>query len=123
MEVEIVISSQKTQKKDSKPQDSVQKNLSDVVDEIESKSSISKEIYERDGVYFAHQDALSFLRDQKKNSIDLILTDPPYVISRKTGFENCVNGVERFKVSMDFGSWDHDNTFTIPSNHDIYKML
>ncbi len=127
MEVEIVISSKKTQKKDSKPQDSVQKNFSEVVDEIESKSSICKEIYERDGVYFAHQDALSFLREQKKNSIDLILTDPPYIISRKTGFENCVNGVERFKVSMDFGSWDHDNTFTIDTLSNIiqecYRIL
>ena len=40
-------------------------------------------------------------------SVDLILTDPPYCISKKTGFSEVVNGVQRFAVSMDFGSWDH----------------
>ena len=35
---------------------------------------------------------------------DLILTDPPYAISRQTGFSN--GGVERFRVSMEFGNWD-----------------
>ncbi len=39
--------------------------------------------------------------------VDLILTDPPYAISRKTGFQSIINGVERFAVSMDFGAWDH----------------
>lgn len=39
---------------------------------------------------------------------DLILTDPPYAISRPTGFANVgENSVERFAVSMDFGGWDH----------------
>jgi len=42
-------------------------------------------------------------------SVDLILTDPPYAISRKTGFQNVKNGVDRFAVSMDFGKWDHQS--------------
>ena len=42
------------------------------------------------------------------NSLDLILTDPPYHISRQTGFKQVgKNSVERFAVSMDFGKWDH----------------
>lgn len=41
--------------------------------------------------------------------VDLILTDPPYGISRKTGFKNIKNGVKRFGVDMDFGKWDHAN--------------
>ena len=121
MEVEIVISSQKPQKKDSILQDSVPKDSIETAEKHLSKSSVSKRKYEREGVFFTHQDALSFLREQKKNSIDLILTDPPYVISRKTGFENCINGVERFKVSMDFGSWDHEDTFTIDTLSNIIK--
>lgn len=40
------------------------------------------------------------------NSVDLILTDPPYTISRDTGFAKVKNGVDRFAVSMDFGEWD-----------------
>lgn len=39
--------------------------------------------------------------------VDLILTDPPYTISRETGFAKVKNGVDRFAVSMDFGDWDH----------------
>ena len=41
-------------------------------------------------------------------SVDLVLTDPPYTISRDTGFKAIgKNSVERFAVSMDFGEWDH----------------
>lgn len=42
----------------------------------------------------------------KDNSADLVLIDPPYDISRKTGFKSVKTGVERFSVSMDFGDWD-----------------
>ena len=48
-----------------------------------------------------------FMESLPKGSADLILTDPPYTISRKTGFMSVVNGVKRFAVSMDFGAWDH----------------
>jgi len=48
--------------------------------------------------------AFDWLQDFK--AIDLILTDPPYCISRKTGFQSVKNGVERFAVNMDFGDWD-----------------
>lgn len=44
--------------------------------------------------------------DNFNNEIDLILTDPPYTISKETGFMNVKNGVKRFSVSMDFGEWD-----------------
>ena len=47
--------------------------------------------------------------NQLDQEADLILTDPPYTISKKTGFKNFVNGVERFAVDMDFGEWDKDN--------------
>lgn len=47
-----------------------------------------------------------FMESQPDGSVDLILTDPPYCISKKTGFADVVNGVERFAVSMDFGPWD-----------------
>ncbi len=41
---------------------------------------------------------------------DLILTDPPYTISRSTGFAKLgERSVARFAVSMDFGHWDHEN--------------
>ncbi len=42
-----------------------------------------------------------------RGSVDLILTDPPYGISKKTGFQNVKKGEKRFAVNMDFGKWDH----------------
>ena len=53
-----------------------------------------------------NMDCLDYAATILDKSVDLILTDPPYEISRKTGFENMVNGVPRFRVSMDFGKWD-----------------
>lgn len=51
----------------------------------------------------------NFLSNGNVKEADLILTDPPYTISRKTGFSNVgKKGVERFAVSMDFGKWDHE---------------
>ncbi len=52
-------------------------------------------------------DFSEFMDSLPKGSVDLILTDPPYTISRETGFKSVVNGVQRFAVSMDFGEWDH----------------
>ncbi len=52
--------------------------------------------------------ALELLKQIDDNSIDLIFTDPPYIISRNTGFKACgPKGVERFRISMDFGHWDN----------------
>lgn len=40
------------------------------------------------------------------NSVDLILIDPPYIISKKTGFLSVDKGEERFKKNTQFGDWD-----------------
>ena len=55
----------------------------------------------------SHMDYRDFLAGVEPGSVDLLLTDPPYAISRKTGFQSVKKGVERFAVSMDFGEWDH----------------
>ena len=53
-------------------------------------------------------DFQDFLQQLPENSVDLILTDPPYIISRSTGFKTLgQKSVERLAVSMDFGEWDH----------------
>ena len=53
------------------------------------------------------QDFNRFMRTLPTGAVDLILTDPPYVISRKTGFAKIgKNSVERFALSMEFGEWD-----------------
>ena len=52
------------------------------------------------------RDFKAYLNKLPPRSVDLVLTDPPYVISRETGFAKVKNGVKRFAVSMDFGKWD-----------------
>ena len=52
-------------------------------------------------------DYQDFMTSLPAKSVDLILTDPPYCISKKTGFSAVINGEKRFAVSMDFGQWDH----------------
>ncbi|MFW2331564.1 MAG: DNA-methyltransferase [Nitrospinota bacterium] len=53
-------------------------------------------------------DAFKFLSTLDEGSVDLILTDPPYTISRKSGFSQYgPRGVARFAVSMEFGKWDN----------------
>lgn len=54
-------------------------------------------------------DYRNLLKELDPGSVDLILTDPPYAISKKTGFQAVsANSVKRLAVSMDFGEWDKD---------------
>ena len=53
------------------------------------------------------RDYRKFLQGVPSDSVDLMLTDPPYAISKDTGFRSIgAKSVERFAVSMDFGEWD-----------------
>ncbi len=69
------------------------------------------------------------LKKIDKNSVDLILTDPPYIISRPSGFMNYSNDIsdelksKYGKLSIDFGDWDKsaldwDNLF-----NEYYRIL
>lgn len=56
-----------------------------------------------------NKSCFDFLPTIKDKSVDLILIDPPYTISRETGFKSCgKKGVERFKMSYEFGDWDKE---------------
>ena len=58
---------------------------------------------------FENSDALSYLKNLPNKSVNLVLTDPPYAISRTTGFasgELKGNDTDRFRVSYEFGDWD-----------------
>ena len=57
---------------------------------------------------FKNQSCFELLANTPTNSIDLVVIDPPYEISRPTGFKSGNNpDYDRLKVSMDFGQWDH----------------
>lgn len=59
--------------------------------------SVSIELY--------NKSCFDFVASLENASVDLVLIDPPYEISRPTNFASG-GGVPRFAVSMDFGVWD-----------------
>ncbi|ORU90365.1 MAG: hypothetical protein A6F71_05195 [Cycloclasticus sp. symbiont of Poecilosclerida sp. M] len=69
-------------------------------------------------------DFRDFLAEIPSGDADLILTDPPYAISRKTGFASVgKHSVERFAMSMDFGDWDHAEIDLAKLSQEMYRTL
>ncbi len=50
-------------------------------------------------IQIKNQDGIEFLKELKDNSVDLILTDPPYIISRDSGMEKFVSEVKKIEES------------------------
>jgi len=71
-----------------------------------------------------NKDSIEYLNKIKDNSIDMVLTDVPYIISKKTGFKTG-GTVERLKISMDFGEWDKNFTLNDLDNNikEYYRVL
>jgi len=69
-----------------------------------------------------NQDAFDLLKNIEDNSIDLILTDPPYLISRDTNFKQG-GGVKRLAISMDFGEWDKEFDGLNELLQEYYRVL
>lgn len=63
------------------------------------------------------------------NSIDLILTDPPYIISKKSGFTELDEhgngkGMKRFQTyQTDFGNWDRDEFTMADLDHIVQSYF
>lgn len=53
-------------------------------------------------------DCFEVLKTLEKNSVDLILTDPPYNISRQSNFTKNSENNKFNKISIDFGDWDKE---------------
>lgn len=71
-----------------------------------------------------NKSCFEFLKSIQTESVDLVLIDPPYEISRETGFQSCgEKGVERFSVSMDFGDWDKDFEGLVDVVNECYRVL
>ena len=71
-------------------------------------------------------DCLDYLSRISDKSIDLVLIDPPYEVSRNTNFqsgEKTGRDTDRFRISMDFGNWD--KTFNCLENviRECYRVL
>ena len=72
----------------------------------------------------SNKDSLEYMTTLEDKSIDMVLTDVPYIISKDTGF-NSKKGVEKLKISMDFGEWDKKFTFDLLDQNikEYYRVL
>lgn len=70
-------------------------------------------------------DCIEFLKKIESNTVDLVLTDPPYLISKKTGFLSSKGDktIERFKMSYEFGDWDKKELDLETILKEIYRIL
>lgn len=55
-----------------------------------------------------NDDCYNALKNIDNNSINLILTDPPYNISRESNFTKNSTNTKFNKISIDFGDWDKE---------------
>lgn len=68
----------------------------------------------------------NYLKTIQPNSINLILIDPPYEVSRDTNFAKSDpkgNDTDRFRMSMDFGDWDKNFTNLDVVIKECYRIL
>ena len=73
-------------------------------------------------------DCLEVMRDIPDGSVDLILTDPPYFISRKSGYVNNspdkVDYIKKYgKHTIEFGEWDKKEINLSFLLEKFYKLL
>ena len=75
-----------------------------------------------------NEEGLQYLSKLENNSIDLILTDPPYIISRESGMnshykkvkENEENNIKSVKTEVDWEKYKNDNNIIDDSKKENY---
>ena len=73
-----------------------------------------------------NESCFNYLKRIESNSIDLILIDPPYEVSRDTNFQSgeaTGKDTDRFMISMDFGDWDKNFTALDKVIKECYRIL
>ena len=73
-----------------------------------------------------NDDCFKFFQSIETNSIDLVLIDPPYEVSRDTNFQSGMAkglDVDRFRISMDFGNWDFNFVGLSDVIKEAYRVL
>ena len=75
---------------------------------------------------FNNQSCFELLASLENKTIDLVLIDPPYNISRPTNFqsgEETGKDTDRFRISMDFGEWDKNFTGLEIAIRECFRVL
>ena len=81
-----------------------------------------------DDINIQNEEGLEFLKKIDNNSIDLILTDPPYIISKDSGMdkhfnkikENEENGVDFMKTEEEWEEYKEQNNIDNDNNKENY---
>lgn len=77
-------------------------------------------------IKLTNENCFDMLKSLKSNSVDLVLIDPPYEVSRDTNFQSGEakgKDTDRFRVSMDFGDWDFGFTGLNIVVKEAYRVL
>ena len=88
--------------------------------EKKAKELLKNTNIEEKNIDFKNIDGFSYLSTVNDNTIDLILTDPPYIISRESGMnthynnvkENEKNGIQTIKTEEEWEKYKKDNNIT-----------
>lgn len=74
-----------------------------------------------------NEDCLKGMKKISQDSISLIITDPPYAISKDSNYAKSSptgKDTDRFRISIDFGEWDKPDAFDIRAMiADSYRCL
>lgn len=72
---------------------------------------------------FRKSDFLDFMKKLGNDSVDLILTDPPYVVSRETRFHQSSDTNKFSVINMEFGEWDKQEVDLPAFAREAYRVL
>ena len=82
---------------------------------------------------FYNKEGLTLLKELEDSTVDLVLTDPPYIISRESGMNNLFNSEDKSKakygdkyaIQTDYGDWDSKFTLDILNEfiQEYYRVL
>jgi len=97
-------------------------NKKDLI-ELIIKKDVKEDLNE--DIQIFNEDAYKFINEINDNTIDLILTDPPYIISKETGmnkFHNQIkdNDVKLIKTENDWIEYKHKNNIKDDKNKDNF---
>ena len=73
-----------------------------------------------------NESCFDYLPKIKSSSVDLVLIDPPYEVSRETNFAKTElkgNDTDRFRISTEFGEWDYGFTGLDEVVKECYRVL
>ena len=77
-------------------------------------------------ISLVNQNCFDYLKTLPDKYVDLVLTDPPYEVSRDTNFQSGTatgKDTDRFRISMDFGNLDNNFTGLDEIIKECYRVL